>query len=180
MRFFDVRAQEFVKRWTLSHSVEHQQHNNRWWIHRAAAGIRPTEESFQHRSSRFHVWLTLPASLPALHLHLKNTAASAAAAAPWSWEVTFPPQQEEPVRERNRERSAPVAEAQLGLSVEFRNGMLTAHPDPSSSSQQRRRGGPNAAGIFGSSLQETFHSLHMIYHEAAVSSAPTIHHKRCP
>lgn len=54
--------------------------------------------------------------------------------------------------------------AQLGLSVEFRNGMLTAHPDPSSSSQQRRRGGPNAAGIFGSSLQESFHSLHMIYH----------------
>lgn len=84
-------SSEFVKRWTLSRSVERQRHKNRWWIHRAAEGIRPTEESFQHCSSRFLMfWLTLPASLPALHLHLKNTAASAAAAAPWSWEVTFP------------------------------------------------------------------------------------------
>lgn len=70
------------------------------------------------------------------------------------------------MRETERDQRLSLR-AQLGLSVEFRNGMLTAHPDPSSSSQQRRRGGPNAAGIFGSSLQETFHSLHMIYHEAA-------------
>lgn len=52
-------------------------------------------------------------------------------------QVKIPPQQKVPICERERARKRDLRlspRAQLGLSVEFRNGMLTAHPDLSSSS----------------------------------------------
>lgn len=101
----------------------------------------------------------LSSPLLLLHPHFKKNCCSSRrqGVKEWKSELKSPLSKKVPIceRERARERDLRLSpRAQLGLSVEFRNGMLTAHPDLSSSfssssrsSSCKRRRGPKTTTI---------------------------------